>query len=190
MKSIIYSLLLSLFLIGCGEGGGTYVVEPPSYDNTVTNYNSYVLSYIVDGDTAEFEDLGRTRFISIDTPEVYESDRLTYQADNCAGGDTDLIISMGTQSSNHLKEILIPGDLYYLELYDKDIYGRTIVKVYKDNQSVNLRMVSEGYAVPYIYTEGQDPDEEDILNAMNEAKENQRGLWLDYADEMECLSNL
>jgi endonuclease YncB( thermonuclease family) len=55
---------------------------------------------------------------------------------------------------------------------------------------VNLKMVKDGYAVPYIYNEGEDSDEELIIDAYKKAKNSNRGLWLKYSKEMECLYNL
>jgi len=164
--------------VGCGN------------NSSFSPENRYLLSYISDGDTIYFKELNSTRLISIDAPESHEGKRLLRQADNCAGGDTFIIKEMGEEATNHLKTLLRVGNFYRVKIYGKDIYNRTLATVYLDNKSVNLKMVEDGYAVAYIFQRGQNSEEEKILEAMQKAKENNKGLWNKYPDIMECIYEL
>jgi len=173
-----YLILLLIFLVGCGNNSSS------------SSENRYLLSYISDGDTIYFKELNSTRLISIDAPESHEGKRLLKQADNCAGGDTSIIKKMGEEATNHLKTLLKVGNFYRVKIYGKDIYNRTLATVYLDKESVNLRMVEDGYAVAYIFQKGQNNEEDKILEVMREAKENRIGLWKEYYNIMECIYEL
>jgi len=172
-----YLVLLIIFFVGCGNNSSSYE-------------NRYLLSYISDGDTIYFKELNSTRLISIDAPESRENKRLLWQADNCTGGDTFIIKEMGEEATNHLKALLKVGNFYRVKIYGKDIYNRILATVYLDSGSVNLKMVEDGYAVAYIFQKGQNSEEYEILEAMQEAKENNKGLWNRYSNIMECIYEL
>jgi len=184
MKKVLAIFLVIIFL-GCGGGN-----SDNSSSQTDNHDNYYLLNYVVDGDTLNFEQLGKVRLISIDTPESYNSSRLDRQAEKCADGNKTIIQTMGKKATSYIKSFLEEGEEYYVENYGQDRYGRVVGKVFIENQSVNLKMVKDGYAVPYIYNEGEDSDEELIIDAYKKAKNSNRGLWLKYSKEMECLYNL
>jgi len=171
----IYSLLIALALLGCKS------IE-------TKEEIGYELGYVIDGDTLYFSKLGSVRLSSIDTPESYAGKRMDYQADNCTNGDTTIIEEMGNRSTYFVESLLIPGDRYIVNSFGKDRYNRVVGEVLVKNKSLNIKIVREGYAVPYIFTE--DINSTEVINAMNEARENKRGLWLDYYNEMNCLEAL
>ncbi len=178
MKYISFILLL-LSLAGCDSS----TTPPFDYEKT------YMLDYVKDGDTISFNDIGTIRLSAIDTPEVYSGNRMNHQADECSNGDTSIIKEMGEQSSKFVKSFVKKGESYIVLSYGEDIYSRTLGQIFlKNGKSLNLKIVEEGYALPYIFSE--DINSTKVFNALEQAKKNKRGLWLNYKDEMECIEKL
>lgn len=55
----------------------------------------------------------------------------------------------GERAKYRLGQFLPVGQLVILREIDTDQYGRTVAEVFKNNRSINLQMVREGYAVNY-----------------------------------------
>lgn len=110
-------------------------------------YNNVKLIRVVDGDTVELEiNLGyhltfrdRFRLAHIDAPETNR--KATREA--------------GTRSKNALEQMLLEeideGDGIWIESFKKDSFGRWLCTIHshKSGESLNERMITEGYAVPY-----------------------------------------
>jgi micrococcal nuclease len=108
-------------------------------------YGPYKVERVVDGDTfiAKVEgERTRIRMLGIDTPES-------------VANNPERITEEGLIASNYTKQLL-DGALVYLE-YDvepRDHYNRLLAYVYiktdKEYVMINLLLVEEGYAIPYI----------------------------------------
>jgi len=194
----MYKLLIILFglflFTGCEE------VSEDEYQ--VLNYepvlnNSVYLDYVIDGDTLMFYTLGSVRLQGIDTPErssyfsiednidqQNENSRLKEQANECTSGDINIIMNMGELSTRYVLD-KIGTYTYYFDVIDMgtDYYGRMlgIVKILNSG-SLNKSLVRDGYAYPFM--DNEDIYAEDLIFAKN----NNRGLWSSYPEEMECLS--
>jgi endonuclease YncB( thermonuclease family) len=127
-----------------------------------TSYEKGIVTRIVDGDTIYVQvEGGNTydvRFIGIDAPE---SGRPFY---------TESLNANSNLVSN--KEVILVKDVS-----DTDQYDRLLRYVIVGNTFVNLELVRMGFAVAEVYP----PDSacaNTFLIAENEAKANQRGMWV------------
>lgn len=174
MKKIIV-LLFILFLAGCNlsdsiDTGGSTSQRPVE-----------VLS-VVDGDTIRilYEDKETTvRYLLIDTPETSHP-RLGEQP-------------LGKEATAENRRLIESGDVTIeFDVGDRlDDYGRLLVYIYVDGESVQQQLLESGYArVAYIFP----PNTrylEDFEEAELSAKEQERGIWEydNYATERGFDSN-
>src|SRR5712692_10203836 len=105
---------------------------------------------VVDGDTVGITLKGHTekvRLIGIDTPEVYESDKLHRDAAR-TGQDEKTIQALGKRASDFTKSLVHAGDTVQLE-YDqqpRDKYHRLLAFVWLSvGRMLNETIVCEGY---------------------------------------------
>ena len=99
------------------------------------------VTYIVDGDTYDLSSVGRIRLADVDTPEQGES---------------------GYQEAKSYLSSLIDGKTVYIDIddvYQTDIYGRTVAVTYVRFNSTHLLNVNEDLLVQGLAT---------ILNYPNE----------------------
>lgn len=123
---------------------------------------------VVDGDTIEVYVDGKiekVRMIGINTPETVDPRRP--------------VQCFGKEASEKLKEIL-QDKIVKLELdetqdsYDK--YNRALRYVFLDNENINRKMISEGYAFEYTYKKPY-KFQKDFKDAEKTAQEKNIGLW-------------
>lgn len=124
---------------------------------------TFLVTRVIDGDTIEIEGGERVRYIGIDAPETVHP--------------SELIGCFGKEASNKNKE-LVEGKNVRLEkdISEVDKYGRLLRYVWVDDILINDYLVRQGYAYAYTYP----PDvkySEQFVEAQQEAKENNRGLW-------------
>ena len=124
-----------------------------------------LVSETIDGDTVRLSDGNKVRILGIDTPETKDP-RKPVQC-------------FGKEASAKMKE-LVEGKKVILLVDasqgDKDKYGRLLRYVYSGNTDIGAQMVKEGYA--YAYTKYPVAKMEEYKALENEARENNRGLWL------------
>ncbi|KAB7891376.1 thermonuclease family protein [Poseidonibacter ostreae] len=144
------------------------------------------LSRIIDGDTVKF---GNTtcRFANIDTPESRDNKRLQRFINNsCKGTTTNYVLEAGKKSSSKIKELLQVGNQYKYKVSTTDKYGRKICDIFINGKSVNLKMVEEGYALPF-YRYLARSDKATYIKANKNAKRNNKGLYSSHKRLMECM---
>ncbi len=114
--------------------------------------------HVIDGDTLDMltpdKKEVRVRLLEIDAPERSQA--------------------FGNRARQGLAE-LCAGKQAVLKATDEDRYGRTLARVYCDGVDANLAMVEQGLAWAYRRY-AKDPA---ILTAEQEARAEQRGLWVD-----------
>ena len=146
------------------------------------------LTKIKDGDTVDF---GSTicRFANIDTPESKDNERLRKFLENsCQGVTSSFVVNAGKESAKKLNELLKIGKQYKYEVSGTDRYGRKICTIsLNERDTVNLEMVKSGYALPF-YQYMNNNVKEQYMKASKEAKEKQRGLYLNHSQVMKCMS--
>lgn len=136
---------------------------------------------VVDGDTIRVRlPNGRTervRLIGIDTPEVYDSEKLERDVRE-SGRSREEIQALGRLASEFTRKRL-DGQAIGLELdvQTRDKYGRLLAYVWLlDGTLFNMVIMKEGYAA--IYTFPPEVKYADLfLACQREAREKGRGLW-------------
>ena len=116
-----------------------------------------------DGDTIRVRQGNQTvtvRLICIDAPEIAQK-------------------PWGERARYRLGQFLPPGQAVQLRvIQQRDQYGRTLAEVFKGNQSINLQMVREGYAVIYRqYFAGCSATRSQYEQAEAGAQQNQLAFW-------------
>ena len=128
----------------------------------------------VDGDTATFSIDGKikkVRFLGIDTPESVHPYK---EVEEYGKGASEYTCDLLTNA----KTIEIS---YEDNMSKKDKYGRLLVWVFADNELVQERLVSIGYAkVKYIYANYTYLKK--LYKAEKEAKKKKIGIWYDYEE--------
>lgn len=141
-------MLVALWTRACGNAP---VSPTPVHGELV------VVSYVIDGDTAELKDGRLVRYTGINAPEhgqaLYEEARAANRR-------------------------LVQGKQLRIELdvQPRDRFGRTLGYLWLGDEFVNLELVRLGFASAYT----QPPNvrySEEILGAEQEAREAQLGLW-------------
>jgi micrococcal nuclease len=123
-----------------------------------------VVSKVFDGDSILLSDGREIRYIGIDAPET--------------GGNRPA--EFGGKEAADLNERLVDGNEVRLEFdtEKKDHYGRTLAYVYVGGTMINRELVLSGVALAVPYP----PDlkhENELSEAMDEARRAGRGLWAD-----------
>lgn len=141
---------------------------------------------VIDGDTIELSTGERVRLIGIDTPEVYESNKLHRDAER-TGRDIKTIKALGKRASEYTnkwldgKQVRIEFDQNNEYIGHKDKYGRLLAYVYlPDDTLFNSQIIKDGYANAYTSFPFKYMDE--FRKLEREARENNRGLWADVED--------
>lgn len=122
--------------------------------------NVEVLS-IGDGDTITVRENGSKttiRLACIDAPETSQQG--------------------GKEATNYLKQLIPTGTTVGLRTVTTDRYGRTIGEIYRNGDSINLKMVKRGQAVVYRqYLDACENTKDQFLEAEQEAKSSKLGFW-------------
>lgn len=86
--------------------------------------------------------------------------------------------AFGTDASARLAQLLPDGTPVTLRAVETDRYGRTVAEVYKDDQSVGLQLIAEGYAVIYDrYLNSCAESRDDYLQAEARAEAAKLNFW-------------
>ena len=129
----------------------------------------------VDGDTVTFNINGKNkkvRFLSIDTPESVHP----YKEVEEYGKDASEYTCNLLKNSNKI-------ELSYEEnMKNLDKYGRILAWVWADDELVQEKLLSIGYAeIKYVYAKYTYLDK--LYKAQNKAKKNKLGIWYDYQEK-------
>lgn len=131
-------VVLVLCLLAAAAGAGGLGLGPTGSDprhGTVASgaTGEALVTRVVDGDTAILSTLGRSRFIGVDTPEVF--------------GRRDCF---GPQASAFTKRVLSHRRVRYeIGAQPRDRYGRALVYIrLRDGRFFNEELVARGYARP------------------------------------------
>jgi micrococcal nuclease len=121
---------------------------------------------VVDGDTVILRDLGRSRLIGVDTPEVH--------------GEVECY---GRAASAYTQRVLDGRRVRYrLGVEDRDRYGRALVSLWLDDgRFFNAMLVRDGYALTLTIPPNVEFAER-LAALAREARRQQRGLWRACAD--------
>jgi micrococcal nuclease len=155
---------LILLLVAAAVAAGAVVLSDggPVGDRRVpSGSREATVTRVVDGDTAILRGIGRSRFIGVDTPEVF-------------GGRE----CFGPEASAFVKGILTGRRVRYaIGAEPRDRYGRALVYIWlQDGRFLNELLVARGYARPLAIAPNVRYAERFEQRA-HEAREGRRGLW-------------
>lgn len=123
---------------------------------------------VIDGDTIRITGGYFVRYIGINAPEVgrKQEEKWVYDPQPFA------------EEAKALNQKLVEGKRVRLK-YDvvkKDKYGRLLAYIYVEDILVNAQMISQGYALTYIFPRNV-KHANLLVRLQKEAKENDRGFW-------------
>lgn len=180
MKAWRIALIVAVLLLGTAPtqgGSAPACVSPPR----PTQLLSAFVTRIVDGDTIDVSVIGRgrerIRLLGIDTPEVYESEKLDRDAQQ-TGLSREAIQALGRLASDYTRRHLDGKDVgLELDVQQRDRYGRLLAHIWlADGTLFNMQIIRDGYA--QILTIPPNMKYTDVfLACQREAREQGRGLW-------------
>ncbi|MGH2839703.1 MAG: thermonuclease family protein [Solirubrobacteraceae bacterium] len=150
---VVLAAALGARTVAGGDGDGAAGEGPARGTALVTR--------VVDGDTAVLSKLGRSRFIGVDTPEVYGREEC-----------------FGAQASAYARRVLEGKRVRYaIGREPRDRYGRALVYVWlEDGRFFNELLVREGYAEPLAIAPNVEYSER-FRRGARTARRDGRGLW-------------
>ena len=147
------------------------------------NYRG-IVSKNTDGDTIRFrrdhanenEKDWKIRMVGIDSPELH----LPVPGRPPVGQSP-----WGEQAAKAMNDLAPVGTPVQLVVFGKDVHGRVLGRVEKQGKDLNLEMLEEGWAIPYIICEGESCDQDffkrqDVsryLQACEHARKQGRGIF-------------
>jgi len=151
--------IAALLIFGMGIGFLIGYLVKPSDETVVieSEFETVIVSQVVDGDTVVLEDGRTVRYLGIDTPESGEP----YSVE-------------ATEKNREFVE----GKFVEIQsgIRDVDEYGRILRYVYVDGIFVNAELVAQGYATAFIF----DPDDrfsQVLVQLEQYAKLRNLGIW-------------
>ena len=139
-----------MYISGCSITG--QVIGEPKLDGP------YLVTKVVDGDTADLQGLGRVRFSGINTPEKG--------------------VCYYKEAKEKLTNMILNKEVYAeKDRSDKDKYDRYLRYIYLNNTFVNGVLVQEGYAVVFDKYKKDTGRYEQLKKLEEIAVENKLGVW-------------
>ena len=121
-----------------------------------------IVARVNDGDTLTLRGGEQVRLVQVDAPEL----------------TTDCY---GRSAKRELEQVLHPGTQVRLvrdpALDDTDRYGRLLRYVLVGERDVNLELVRRGAASPYFFRNERGEHAEELLDAVDAAREEGAGYW-------------
>jgi micrococcal nuclease len=129
---------------------------------TTTSRAAAVVEWVNDGDTLTLANGGKVRLLQIDAPEL-ETD--------CFGrAALQALIALAPKGTR----VSLAADP---KLDDRDRYGRQLRYVFVQGENVNVELVRAGAASPYFFRKERGAYAEELLDAVDEARQARRGYW-------------
>lgn len=146
--------LVAVLATGCQEAGTT--------DDAAAPAEQYVVTRVNDGDTLTLAGAGKIRLLQVDAPELF----------------TDC---HGRRAHETLRELARVGTRVGLvadsSLDDRDRFGRPLRYVFAGGTNVNVELVRQGAASPYFFRSRRGRYADELLGAVEEARDARRGYW-------------
>ena len=153
-RRLIPLALVAVLAAGCqgSEKTGT----------TTTGSSAAVVEWVNDGDTLTLTNGGKVRLVQVDAPEL-ETD--------CYGrAALQTLIALAPKGTR----VSLAADP---TLDDRDRYGRLLRYVFVRGENVNVELVREGAASPYFFRKERGEYADELLDAVDEARQARRGYW-------------
>jgi len=168
LKSLGVTMSIILVVSGIVGYGSSSTVEAKAGTKFTVK-----LSKCIDGDTAQFSKVGKTRFLYIDTPE-----------------STTKVEPYGKESAAYTCNLLKKAKTIHLQ-YDgpkKDKYNRTLAWVWVDGKLIQKEIIKKGY-VKQFYDYGTYSYESELRALQVTAMKNKVGMWKGSNTKPEIFAN-
>lgn len=162
--------------------GAVHVISAKKKPKVNDSKTAYKVESVEDGDTIVIEYKRKTlrvQLIGIDAPEDTKNPKLNIDSKTKNIDKADLL-EMGTLATKHLKALVKAGQTISLQgnLTQKDKYNRLPAVVLNEKgESLNKRMVEDGYALLLTRFPISNKLEVELKNAEKQAIKNKTGLW-------------
>jgi micrococcal nuclease len=152
-------LLAAVAALGTGcqgeAGSGTGEPSAPSDEQAVVDW-------VVDGDTLHLRNGAKVRLVQIDAPELHT---------DCYGrASREALIDLARKG----RRVTLARDP---ALDAVDEHGRLLRYVYVGDTNVNVELVRRGAASPYFFRNERGRYADDLLDAVEDARDARRGYW-------------
>lgn len=145
---------------------------------TSENDETVVVTSVTDGDTFDIQyPDGRddtVRLLGVDTPEVYSE-----VSPSEFGGANAACLDNWADRATAFVESSIEGENVRIEFDENEgrrgYYGRLLTYTYVNEAHLNHQLVRQGYG--RVYTESDFAKKDEFLEAQQEARDKNRGLW-------------
>jgi len=131
---------------------------------------TYTVVACNDGDTCRLKSADNTqikvRLVGIDAPEMSKK-RGKKKGEGQPGGE---------EAKAYLNNMVV-GKTVSLRSYGVDMYGRNLAEIIINNESVNIKMVSDGWAEVYRGKKSGGLDLSPFEAAEHDARKSKRGIW-------------
>ncbi|MFC1699620.1 thermonuclease family protein [Candidatus Omnitrophota bacterium] len=146
------------------------------------DYNNILVTQVVDGDTLKLANAQMVRLIGIDTPEMYESEKL-YRDARRTGQDIGAIMAGGRESYQFTKQLVEHKKVSLeFDIEQTDKYGRLLAYVYLiDGTFINAEIIKQGYA-KLMSIPPNTKYADFFYELYQQARANKRGLWKQAAN--------
>ena len=152
-QRLIAALAASVLVLaaGCDDGG--------SRDDTA---KTAVVERVDDGDTLTLRGGDKVRLVQIDAPEL---------TTDCYGSAAQRALASLAPDGARVRLVRDPA------LDDTDRYGRLLRYVLVGERDVNVELVRRGAASPYFFRNERGEHAEELLDAVDAAREEGAGYW-------------
>jgi endonuclease YncB( thermonuclease family) len=148
---------LAALLAGCQGNREPETAEPSALGPQVA-----VVDWVVDGDTLTLRSGQKVRLVQIDAPEL---------PTDCYGRSAlEALIDLAPKDSR----VRLERDP---SLDAVDVYGRLLRYVFVGSRNVNVELVRRGAASPYFFLNERGRYADDLLEAVEDARDARRGFW-------------
>ena len=158
-ERLILAVVLAALATGCQgtseTGTETATAQAPTGEQAV-------VEWVNDGDTLTLTSGAKVRLVQIDAPELHS---------DCYGRAALTALVHLAPKGTRVRLVQDPA------LDARDVHGRLLRYVFVARRNVNVELVREGAASPYFFRNDRGRYADDLLDAVDDAREARRGFW-------------
>ena len=157
-ERLILPVVLAALAAGCRGAGG-----PSTETSTAAPAGDQaVVEWVNDGDTLTLTSGAKVRLVQIDAPELHS---------DCYGRAALKALVRLAPKGTRVRLVRDPA------LDARDVHGRLLRYVFVSRRNVNVELVREGAASPYFFRNDRGRYADDLLAAVDDARDARRGFW-------------
>jgi endonuclease YncB( thermonuclease family) len=158
-ERLILAVVLAALATGCQGTGGTGTETATALAPTG---EQAVVEWVNDGDTLTLTSGAKVRLVQIDAPELHS---------DCYGRAALKALVELAPKGSRVRLVQDPA------LDARDVHGRLLRYVFVGGRNVNVELVRQGAASPYFFRNDRGRYADDLLDAVDDARQARRGFW-------------